>query len=219
MQKKPPNRRWDWHVPLLGFLGLLLWTTNRRRKKPSFEVRGEGDLQAMVPTFVGLTEGALDHGNRAEIIQNGAFFDRLLEDVAASKSSIHIESFIWWTGDVCDQLAAALAAASKRGVEVRLMVDYSGSTKMEHDVLAESFAALGALTMDEAGDVEVERLLLAPATVGDEERAAAHHRDEAEEVEPRDRPDVLAERAGQAVLRERSDRDRVVDPEERARAR
>jgi len=130
--RRKKGRRWlDWHVPLVGLLGLLLWSTNRRRRKSTFDVSGEGDLQSMIPTFVGLTEGAVDHGNRVEVLQNGAFFDALLRDVAAAESSVHIESFIWWTGDVCDQLGAALSAASRRGVEVRLMVDYSGSTKMD----------------------------------------------------------------------------------------
>src|SRR6266581_4253103 len=72
--------------------------------------------------------------------------------------------------------------------------------------------------MDEARDVEIEGLLLAPAAVGDEECAVTHHRDKGEEVEPRDAPDVFTERSVQAVLGERRDRDRVVDPEKRPRA-
>ena len=88
--------RFDWHVPLIGGLLLLLWTTNRRRIKPNFELSGDGSVDNMEPSLVGLTEGAIDAGNRVEILQNGRYFDRLLEDIAAARASIHIESYIWW---------------------------------------------------------------------------------------------------------------------------
>src|ERR1700720_2748137 len=119
--------RFDWHIPLIGALGFLLWTTNRRRTKPNFGLSGEGDIETMMPTLVGITEGAIDHGNRTEIVQNGAFFDRLLDDIRSARESIHIESYIWWTGSICEQIASALGERARAGVEVRLMLDYSGS--------------------------------------------------------------------------------------------
>ena len=84
----------------------------------------------MVPTLVSLSEGAVDYGNRVEILQNGEFFDRLLDDIAKAKAAIHIESYIWWTGEICERVADALAARG-RDVEVRLLLDYSGSSRMD----------------------------------------------------------------------------------------
>src|SRR5436190_1489488 len=124
-------KRFDWKDLLIGLLWLMLWTTNRRRTKPKFDLHGRADVEAMVPTFVGVTEGAIDRGNRVEILQNGAFFDRLLDDIAGAKSTIHIESYIWWTGEICVRLAEALAARACEGIEVRLLLDYSGSSRME----------------------------------------------------------------------------------------
>ena len=109
----------------------MLWTTNRRRTKPKFDLHGRGSVESMVPTFVGVTEGAIDPGNRVEILQNGAYFDRLLDDVARAASTIHIESYIWWTGEICVRIAEALAARAREGIEVRLLLDYSGSSRME----------------------------------------------------------------------------------------
>ena len=124
------SRRFDWHLPLIGALLLLLWTTNRRRIKPNFELSGDGSIENMEPSLIGLTEGAIDEGNRVEILQNGAYFDRLLEDIAAARLSIHIESYIWWTGEICERIADALAARAGE-VEVRLLLDYSGSLRMD----------------------------------------------------------------------------------------
>src|SRR5205814_4176288 len=44
---------------------------------------------------------------------------------------VHIESYIWWKGAICDQVAQALAQKAKQGVEVRLLVDTSGGRKMD----------------------------------------------------------------------------------------
>jgi cardiolipin synthase len=123
--------RLDWHVPVIGSLAFLLWTTNRRRTKTRFELSGEGDVDKLLPTLVGITESSIDHGNAIEVVQNGAFFDRLLDDVGRAKTSVHIESYIWWQGEICERVADALARAARRGVEVRLLLDYSGSTRMK----------------------------------------------------------------------------------------
>ena len=125
----------DWKDGVIAILWLLLWTTNRRRIKPHFELSHRTDAAKMVPTFVGLTEGAIDPGNGVEILQNGRYFDRLLDDIGAAKESIHIETYIWWTGDICVRIASALAKRASEGVEVRLMLDYSGSSRADHKLL------------------------------------------------------------------------------------
>ncbi|HEX9162348.1 MAG TPA: cardiolipin synthase [Thermoanaerobaculia bacterium] len=127
--------RFEWKDGIIALLWLLLWTTNRRRIKPSFELSDRADAEKMVPTLVGLTEGAIDPGNRVEILQNGRYFDRLLDDIATAKDSIHIESYIWWTGDICVRIANALAKRASEGVEVRLMLDYSGSSRADHKLM------------------------------------------------------------------------------------
>jgi cardiolipin synthase A/B len=133
-KKKGTNAR-VWADPksiAIAALSLLLWTTNRRRRKPDFEASGRSGTAEMIPTFVGITEGAIDRGNRVEVIHNGHFFDLILEDIAAASQSIHIESYIWWKGEICIRIAEALAARGQAGVEVRLLVDASGASSMEH---------------------------------------------------------------------------------------
>jgi len=141
-RKRDSNRRFDWHVAVIGALAFLLWTTNRRRTKSNFDLSGGDDLQSMLPTLVSLSEGAVDFGNEIEIIQNGDFFERLLDDAGRARSSIHIESYIWWTGSICERIAEMLARRAREGVEVRLLLDYSGSSRMESE-LAERMKAAG----------------------------------------------------------------------------
>jgi cardiolipin synthase len=119
---------------VIGALALLLWTTNRRRTKAKFDLSGDGGVDDMLPSLIGLTEGALDVRNAVDVLQNGEFFDRLIGDVNAAQHSIHIESYIWWTGTICERVAEALAAAARRGIEVRLLLDFSGASRMERQL-------------------------------------------------------------------------------------
>jgi cardiolipin synthase len=122
----------DWKSLVIAFLTLLLWTTKRRRHKSDFELSGRTSLDDMIPSFVGITEGSMDRGNKVEILLNGTYFDRILGDIEAASQSIHIESYIWWKGEVCATIAEALARRCEAGVEVRLLVDASGGETMEH---------------------------------------------------------------------------------------
>jgi len=132
------RKRWrvrpGWRDAAIAVLWLFYWNTNRRKVKPKFELSDRRRPEGMVESLIGITEGAIDAGNRVEILQNGAYFDRLLEDIAAAKTSIHIESFIWWSGEICDRIGEALVRRAREGVEVRVMLDYSGSSRMERDL-------------------------------------------------------------------------------------
>ena len=127
-------------IPVVGFIALilavvgltiLLWSAERGTDA-HLNVKNPGDFNALLPSIVGLTQSSLEGGNAVQVLQNGdQFFPLLLADIARARASVHVESYIWWKGAICDQLAHALADAAHRGVEVRLMVDASGGHKMD----------------------------------------------------------------------------------------
>src|SRR5438067_2524563 len=113
---------------LLAVIGLtiVLWSAERG-ENPHLNVKNTGDFSALLPSIIGLTQSSLDAGNQVQLLENGdEFFPRLLRDIASAKESVHMESYIWWKGTICDQIAHALAAKAQQGVEVRLLVDASG---------------------------------------------------------------------------------------------
>ena len=64
----------------------------------------------------------------AEVLVEGTnFYPRMLEDIAAAQSSIHINQFGFRPGAVGDRFAEALLAKAKDGVPVRIVVDRQGS--------------------------------------------------------------------------------------------
>src|SRR4029453_7174393 len=60
-------------------------------------------------------------------VEGEQFFPRILADVAAARSSVHILMFGWREGDVGTRLAALLARKLADGVAVRVIVDGYGS--------------------------------------------------------------------------------------------
>jgi cardiolipin synthase len=94
-----------------------------------------GTLGEFLPSIAGLARGDLANGNDVQVLQNGAFFDSLLRDIASAKQSVHFETFLWWKGDVCNKVAAALADRARHGVKVRLMLDASGGKKIDDDLV------------------------------------------------------------------------------------
>src|SRR5207244_11743603 len=105
-------------VPTISFAALILavaglttmlWSAERGADA-RLNVKNPGDLNALLPSIVGLTESSMDAGNRVRVLQNGdQLFPALLADIAAARGPIHIASYIWWQRAVCDPVARALA--------------------------------------------------------------------------------------------------------------
>ena len=121
----------------IAALGLILWSAlNHRAFHLTVSELEQHDLVAQLPSIVSLSGGALIEGNEVEIGHDGAFFGRLLEDIAAAEESIHLETFVWWTGEICERVAGALASRAREGVEVRLLIDARGGKRMTDQVRA-----------------------------------------------------------------------------------
>jgi cardiolipin synthase len=135
---------WLFAVLVAVTLGLVLalWSVTRGREV-HLTLRGVDSVAEALPSIVGATHGTLYSGNRVEVLQNGdGFFPPLLADIAAARETIHLESYVWWQGDVCRRVAEAIATRARAGVEVRVLLDASGSSRMDDDL---------RLLMEEAG--------------------------------------------------------------------
>jgi cardiolipin synthase len=128
-----------WILVAMGFaiavLGLMLWT-NLRERDFKVKVPDIDDFEEALPSIAGMTRAIVLEGNHAELFHNGdGFFPRLLREIAEAKETIHYETYVWWKGDICRQVAEAFAARAREGVEVRLMLDAAGSFKMDKKLL------------------------------------------------------------------------------------
>jgi cardiolipin synthase len=110
-------------------LSLLLWSVKRHRD-PILTVERSDPVADLVPSIAGLTHGAVVGGNAIEIIENGAFFDAMFEDIRKAKASVHFETFLWKDGILGRRLVDALVERRRAGLEVRVLVDADGGKEM-----------------------------------------------------------------------------------------
>lgn len=79
-----------------------------------------------------MSDRAWTRGNRLVLLENGEeFYPKVFDDIAAAKTEVIIETFIWFDDGVGLQLREALIAAARRGVEVDVTVDGYGSASLD----------------------------------------------------------------------------------------
>jgi cardiolipin synthase A/B len=119
---------------LILFLVVLLWSTQREHQS-HVRVPDIAKFEEALPSIAFLTGSAILPGNRAQVLQNGdEFFPPLFADIAKARQTIHLETYVWWDGEVCKQMAYALARKAKDGVEVRVTLDASGSHRGDDEL-------------------------------------------------------------------------------------
>lgn len=81
-------------------------------------------------------------GARAEVLRNGdAIFPAMLEAIAGARRRIEFLTFVYWTGEIAERVAAALAERARAGVEVLVVLDGFGARPMPRARLREMEAA------------------------------------------------------------------------------
>lgn len=106
----------------------------------------ETELVAGTPEFVrslsSLYGSTLTTGNAVATHQNGVeIFPAMLEAIASAERSINFETYVYWSGDIGQQFAEALAERARAGVEVNVLLDWQGSVPMDREMIDAMIAA------------------------------------------------------------------------------
>jgi cardiolipin synthase len=89
-----------------------------------------------VRTMSAFSNGAISNGNAVQTLVNGdEIFPSMLAAISAARSSINFETYIYWSGKVGYDFARALAAKSREGIEVRVLIDWVGSLPFDEDLI------------------------------------------------------------------------------------
>jgi cardiolipin synthase len=126
MKKKKRIPRW---LLVVGYVPLLtlIWSI-KRRSRPRLELE-ESDTEDLVPSIAGLTQGTLTEGNRVELLQNGALWDRLFADLEAAEKTISYETFLSKEGQLTRRMTDTLVRKAQAGLQVRVILDGNGGKK------------------------------------------------------------------------------------------
>jgi cardiolipin synthase A/B len=75
-------------------------------------------------------------------LENGAeIFPSMLHAVRQARQTITLETYIYWSGEVGEEFADALAERARAGVKVHMLVDWVGSQRMNDSMLGRMRAA------------------------------------------------------------------------------
>lgn len=129
---------WDWNlfwaVVGVGFVAWLvlvaLFTPHIAYRVPA-PLRPDGDdfrriLQATC-------QAAIHGGNRVEVFAGGAqFYPAMREAIQAAQQSVNLEAYIFQPGEAADLLIEAMLDRARAGVEVRVVLDAIGSSRLRN---------------------------------------------------------------------------------------
>src|SRR5688572_26872034 len=111
---------------------LVIWSIKRHRA-PHLRIQSDAPMADLFRTLAGLSLGTPIAGNAVEILENGEFFDALLESMAAAERSLHFEAFLWKPGELSERVTKVLCERAGAGVTVRVLLDATGTKKMGKD--------------------------------------------------------------------------------------
>jgi cardiolipin synthase len=127
---------WVWlSFALIAVLVLVIWSI-RRHRSPVLQVHSESGIDKLMPSLSGLTLSTSVEGNTVDVLENGAFFDVLIERIRAAENSVHFETFLWKPGELANRMASAFKARAQAGVPVRILLDAQGSKTIDPDMVA-----------------------------------------------------------------------------------
>ena len=75
-------------------------------------------------------------GNSVEVLRNGdQIFPSMLGAIRGATESIDFATYVYWTGDIAREFAAALCDRARHGVRVRILLDAVGAQTMNRDLV------------------------------------------------------------------------------------
>ncbi|MEP7283848.1 MAG: phospholipase D-like domain-containing protein [Rubrivivax sp.] len=110
-------------------LAIVIWSI-RRHHDPKLEIESAAPIDQLIHSLAGLSLSTVVPGNSVAVLENGAFFDVLLQRIAAAQHSVHFETFLWKDGVLGQRLADALCERARAGRQVRVMLDAVGSKEV-----------------------------------------------------------------------------------------
>ncbi len=73
-------------------------------------------------------------GNEIDLIENGAIFDAIEEEIRSARETVHISEYLWMgEGDPSERIGRALLER-RRGVACRILIDWFGSFKFDRSL-------------------------------------------------------------------------------------
>jgi cardiolipin synthase len=125
-------------VTVLGVVLAMNFMTPEKKLERKIEHRyavRDAQFRREMSVLLGPT---ITTGNRVVDLQNGdEIFPAMLEAIRSARRTINFETYIYWSGEIGREFAEALSERAQSGIEVKVVIDWAGSIKMEKELLDE----------------------------------------------------------------------------------
>ena len=136
----------DWRryaVPAAFGGAALAWYTAdslRHRREGAFGYDLAESVSVDSPQFLSaaeaLTAAPISYGNEAELLINGdRIFPAFLETIASAERTLNVQTYVYWKGEIADQVAGAICDRARAGVECKVILDAVGAAKMDSSLV------------------------------------------------------------------------------------
>ena len=89
------------------------------------------ESEAFLHVIQSICQTSVHGGNRVEILTNGSqFYPAMLDAIRAARTSVNLEAYIVSPGEIADRFVEVMAERARAGVEVRVVLDSIGSSRM-----------------------------------------------------------------------------------------
>ena len=133
------NRRWPAGIAALAVAWYASDSLRHRREGGhGYALRGEADVRAgrLMQAAEALTGAPVSLGNRADLLVNGdRIFPAYLDAIDEAQETVNLLTYAYWRGDIADQVAGALRARARAGVECNVLLDAVGAAQMDHKLV------------------------------------------------------------------------------------
>lgn len=125
-------------IPLVVFLVLIALNFTTPEKKLERKIEHLYNLSSeQFHREMGVLLGpSIIDGNLIEDLQNGEeIFPAMIAAIESARQTILFETYIYWSGEIGNRFAKALAEKARSGVRVHVLIDWVGGLKMEQELL------------------------------------------------------------------------------------
>ena len=108
----------------------------RHRREGAFGYDLATEVEVDSPDFLraaeALTGAPISTGNRAELLINGdRIFPVFLETIRSAERTLNLQTYIYWRGEIAEEVAAAVCERARAGVKCNVILDALGAVKMD----------------------------------------------------------------------------------------
>ena len=134
------NARWPAAIAAAGVAWYASESLRHRREQRSgYALRGESlevGSEAFLRAAEATTSAPISRGNDVDLLINGdEIFPAFLETIAGAQRSLNLLTYVYWRGDIAEDVASALCAKAEEGVEVNVLLDAVGTVKMDSGLI------------------------------------------------------------------------------------